>query len=169
MATGELLEGKAMATLNWVRDELDHEGVRYEELHHRPAYTAQAVAQCEHVSGHRVAKVVVVMADGRAVELVLPATRRVVLKWVGAVLGAQDVRLASEEDMARDFSDCEVGAIPPLRHWRGVEVLMDAFMQVDGDIVFQAGTHQDAVRMRCQDWMNMVNPRIARFTEPSDS
>jgi Ala-tRNA(Pro) deacylase len=155
-----------MATLAWVRDELEHQGVAFQELHHRSAFTAQTMAQREHVSGHRVAKVVVVMADGRPVELIVPATRRVVLEWVRALLGAREVRLASEEELGRYFTDCELGAMPALRHWRDVEVLMDTSMQVDGEVVFPAGTHEDAVRVPCQDWLRQVNPRVARFTEP---
>ena len=68
-----------MATATWVRNELDQHGIAYEELHHPEVYTAQKMAQCEHVSGHRVAKVVCIMADGRPIEFVLPASRRVQL------------------------------------------------------------------------------------------
>ena len=68
-----------MTAAAWIREELDRRGVAYEERHHADAYTAQEVAQKEHVSGHHVAKVVCVMADGRPYELVLPASRRVVL------------------------------------------------------------------------------------------
>ena len=118
------------------------------------------------MSGHRVAKVVVAMADGRPIELIVPAARRVVLEWVRAVLGAREVRLATEEELQRHFGDCEVGAMPPLRHWGSVEVLVDASLQMDGDVVFQAGTHEDAIRMRCRDWLGLVQPRFERFSEP---
>src|SRR5262245_60268433 len=101
-----------MATATWVREELDRRGIPYEELHHPDAFTAQQVAHQEHVSGHRVAKVVCVLADGRPVELVLPASRRVLLDQVRQLLGASEVRLASEDELGRHFPDCEVGAIP---------------------------------------------------------
>src|SRR5437764_15303188 len=106
-----------MATATWIREELDRRGVTYEETHHPEVYTAQEVAQAEHISGDRVAKVVCVMADGRPVELVLPASRRVCLDWVKNLLGADELRLATEEELARHFTDCELGAIPALRHW----------------------------------------------------
>ena len=77
-----------MATATWIREELDRRGVAYQERHHPDAYTAQEVARREHVSGHRVAKVVGVLADGRPVELILPASRRVRLDIVKDVLGA---------------------------------------------------------------------------------
>jgi Ala-tRNA(Pro) deacylase len=156
-----------MAAVTWIRDELEQRGLAYQEVHHPEAYTAQAVAQHEHVSGHRVAKVVVVLADGRPVELILPASRRVVLDWVREALGAREVRLATEAEMEQHFTDCECGAIPALRHWQGVDVLMDGALRVDGDILFQAGTHRDAVRMRFDDWFRMVNPRVETFSEPA--
>jgi Ala-tRNA(Pro) deacylase len=154
-----------MATATWVRDELDQRGIAYQELHHPEAYTAQAVAKREHVSGHRVAKVVAVLADGRPVELVLSASRRVRLDRVRELLGARDLRLASELEMERYFTDCEPGAIPALRHWHGVDVIMDGHLRVPGDIVLQAGTHHDAIRMRFDDWFDLVRPRVEEFTE----
>ncbi len=158
-----------MLSATWIEEMLQHEGVPYQESHHPDAYTAQALAQREHISGHRVAKVVVVMADGRPVELILPASRRVVLDQVRHVLNAQEVRLATEEEMDRDFSDCERGAIPALRHWQDVEVLMDASLRLPGDILFQAGTHHDAVRLRFDDWFQLVKPRVEKFSEPANA
>jgi Ala-tRNA(Pro) deacylase len=153
-----------MATPERVRKVLRLRGVPFEELHNREAYTAQEVAHLEHFSGHRVAKVVVVMAGGRPVELVLPATRQVQLDRVRALVGAGEVRLASEEEMANFFTDCEVGAVPPLRHWQGVDVLMDRSLEVEGDILFQAGTRADAVRLNFRDWYALVRPQVGSFT-----
>jgi len=155
-----------MATATWIKSVLGRRGVAYEELRHRVAFTAQEVAQSEHVSGHCLAKVVIVLADGRPVELILPASRRVLLERVGKLLGAVEVRLASEAEMERIFSDCEPGAIPPLRHWTDVAVLMDASLSNARQLVFQAGTHEDAIRLSFQDWLSLVKPRVEFFTEP---
>jgi Ala-tRNA(Pro) deacylase len=156
-----------MAIATWVRDELEQHGIPYEERHHPEAFTAQQVAQCEHVSGHRVAKVVCVMADDRAVELILPASRRVMLDWVRELLGARHVRLATEDELRAWFDDCEVGALPALRHWRGVEVIADAHLPSDGDIFILGGTHRDAVRMAFDDWFELVRPRVELLSEPA--
>jgi Ala-tRNA(Pro) deacylase len=153
-----------MAIPTWVRDELNQHGIAWQELHHRDAFTAQELAQQEHMSGHRVCKVVCVMADNRPYELVLPASRRVMIDWVGRLLGAKEIRLATEEELARFFTGCEVGAIPALRHW-GVEVIMDVNLPMNGDILIQGGTHRDAIRMRFEDWFAMVNPRVELLSE----
>ena len=157
-----------MATPLWIRKTLQLRGIPFEELHHAEVYTAQEVAQREHVSGHRLAKVVVVMVDGRPVELILPASRHVDLQRVRLILKAKEVRLAREEEMEKFFNDCELGAVPALRHWKGVDVLMDRSMNVEGKIVFQAGTHQDAVRLNFRDWYELVQPQVATFSEPAE-
>jgi Ala-tRNA(Pro) deacylase len=145
---------------------LQARGIAFEELHHPEVFTAQEVAQREHISGHRVAKVVVAIADGRPVELILPASRHVNLDKVKQVLGAHEVRLASEDEMGHYFTDCEPGAIPALRHWQDVQVLVDRTLPVEGSIVFVAGTHSDAVKLSFRDWYEMVQPQVATFTEP---
>lgn len=157
-----------MATPMWIRKMLDLRGVPYEELRHPEAYTAQEVAQREHISGHRVAKVVVIMADDHPVELVLPASRHVNLDSAQRVLQAHAVRLATEAEMEKFFTDCEVGAIPALRHWKNVDVLMDRSLKDEGKILFQAGTHTDAVRLNFQDWYKMVNPQVATISAPAE-
>ena len=157
-----------MSSPLWIRKMLQLRNIPFEEFHHSEVYTSQRVAQQEHMSGHRVAKVVVVMVDGSPVELILPASRHVVLERVRTILSASQVRLASEAEMERYFKDCEVGAIPPLRHWQGVPVLMDRSLTVEGDILFQAGTHEDAMRLNFRDWYEMVHPQVASFTQPGE-
>jgi Ala-tRNA(Pro) deacylase len=155
-----------MSAATWVREELDRRGIAYEELHHPEAYTAQEVAQREHVSGHRMAKVVCVVADGRLIELILPASRRVALDWVRELLGVGEIRLATEEELGRYFTGCELGAIPALRHWGEVDVIMDGHLRCAGDIFLLGGTHRDALRMRFDDWFGCVNPRVELLSEP---
>lgn len=149
----------------WIRKMLQARGVQFEERHHAGAYTAQEVAHREHVSGHRVAKVVVVMADDRPFEVIVPASRRVNLERVKTVLNTQNVRLASEAEIETIFTDCEVGAIPALRHWKDVDVLMDESMKVVGDILLQAGTHTDAIQLSFSEWYGMVRPRVATLSD----
>jgi len=153
-----------MATLNWVKKELDDNGISYEEVEHNEAFTAQEMAQREHITGHRVVKVVALMADGKPVELILPASKRVNLKTAGELLGSRNVRLASEAEIRSYFRDCEVGAIPPFRHWKNIDLLMDTSMAVSGDILISSGTHRDAIRVRFEDWFKITQPKVGAFT-----
>lgn len=159
-----------MTAQSWIRQILHKRRIPFSEVHHPAAFTSQEVAQRVHVSGHRVAKVVIVVADGRPVELVLPATRHVVIDRVRKVLAARDVRFATEHEIERYFADVEPGTIPPLRRpqWHDVPVIMDEAMKVDGDFLIQAGTHTDAVWLRFDDWFKLVTPRVERFSAEGD-
>ncbi len=68
--------------------------------------------------------------------------------------------------MERIFTDCETGAIPPLRRWKDVTVMMDSSMSSARELVFQAGTHEDAIRLNYQDWFALVSPRVEFFAVP---
>lgn len=152
-----------MAVPEWIKEHLDEHRARYEEHHHRPAYTTQEVAAAEHVSGYHVAKVVVAMAGKRPVLLVLPAPNQVDIGLAKTSLGFEELRLATEPEIRKHFPDCEVGAVPPLKHWKGVEICMDRSMAHFGEFLFQAGSHEDAIVMQFKDWLKIAEPRTADF------
>jgi Ala-tRNA(Pro) deacylase len=153
-----------MSVPRWIPTTLDAEHIPYRLRHHRPCFTAQEVAAAEHVSGHRLAKVVVVMADDEMVLVALPASQRLDLKAVSKTLGCASCRLATEEEIARRFPDCEVGAVPPLPHWDGVTLLADSRLTEEpGPLVFQAGTHEDAIEISSDDWKRIAHPTVGKF------
>src|SRR5690242_13928853 len=98
--------GHVMALSSRLQSILHHYGIPYEVRHHPPAYTAAHLAEAEHVTGHRVAKTVFLSAQGRPVAVVLPSCARIDLDRVKGVLGVEDVRLATEEEIAGWFKGC---------------------------------------------------------------
>lgn len=154
-----------MSMPGWIESTLEQEHVRFQSRHHRPRFTAQEVAAEEHVSGHRLAKVVVVKADDSMVEVVVPASLRINIESVRRELGCRTCRLATEREIAERFGDCEVGAVPPLRHWPDVSILMDRhLLHLKGPMLFQAGTHEDAIELEFADWYRITQPREGDFT-----
>ncbi len=137
--------------------------VPFQLQHHAVAYTAQEVAATEHVPGRMLAKVVMVMADGKLAMLVLPAPARVDLEKAAAVLGAKEARLAREEEFADRFPGCEVGAMPPFGGLYDLPVYADKSLAEDETIVFEAGTHTDTMSMKYGDYERLANPNVAEF------
>ncbi|WP_029214528.1 aminoacyl-tRNA deacylase [Kallotenue papyrolyticum] len=142
---------------------LREQGVAYELHHHAQAFTAQEVAQREHVPGRRVAKVVVVWADGAPAMLVLPAPFKVDLEHLAETLGAQHVRMAREDELAVVFPDCELGAMPPFGNLYDVPVYVDPRLAENDTIVVQAGTHTETISLRYADFERLVHPRTLPF------
>jgi Ala-tRNA(Pro) deacylase len=154
------------------RERLEHllkeQGVSYELTAHPVAYTAQDVASVEHVSGYDVAKVVMVAVDDRLVMLVLPAPHRVDLHRVRQSLGATTVRLAREEEFARLFPDCDLGAMPPFGNLYGIPVYVDRTLTRDPKIVFNAGSHRETVTLAYADFARLVQPEVIEFIVRSE-
>jgi Ala-tRNA(Pro) deacylase len=159
-----------MAALLNCRQRLEHylreRGVAYEFQHHPLAYTARAVAATEHVPPKEVAKSVVLMTDGRLAMVVLPASHELQISELARGLGVREARLAEEIEFGPAFPDCEVGAMPPFGSLYGVPVYVDASLSEDEDIVFQAGTHTDTVRIKYADYARLVNPIIVNIARP---
>ena len=142
--------------------------VPYTVVPHRPAFTAQEEAAATHVPGRDWAKVVVCFIDGEPVEAVVPAPLFVNLARLLGLAGGNTIRLADEEELRRLFPDCEVGAMPPLGPLYGQTVFVDAVLAAEPEIVFNAGTHRDAIAMRWNDFVKMVKPIVGKFAEPPD-
>lgn len=140
---------------------LQQKGVNYERHSHVPAYTAQDLAGAEHVSGYMVAKPVIVKGDGGFTMCVLPAPKHVDLKRVADVLGEREVHLATESEMAGIFDDCELGAEPPIGALHGLKTIMDRQLEEEPQIVLQAGTHTEALKVRCEDYRRVCQPVVA--------
>jgi Ala-tRNA(Pro) deacylase len=143
-----------------IHEYLRKNGVAFQTHQHAPAYTAQTLAAEEHVSGHVVAKVVIVKADEKFVMCVLPAPRMLDPKKVARLAGAKNVRLADEKELAGLFPDVEVGAEPPFGHLYNLPTLADGRLAQRGEVVFQGGTHQEAVRMKYADYARLAQPTV---------
>jgi len=154
---------------NWVEKYLQDHFVNFKNLRHAPKFTSQEVAEAEHVSGHRVAKVVVTMANGNPSLLVLPASYKVDLDLARKSTGLSDLRFASEYEIEEYFPDCQVGTVPPLQKWNGVKVYMDPAMRHPGNFVFQAASHSDAILIEFSDWYEIVNPIELEFAKIDDT
>ena len=143
-----------------IKKYLDDNKVKYLTITHSRAYTANDIAHAAHVSGREVAKTVMVDADGRLTMIVLPASKRLSFVEAANAIGAKNVRLAHEYEFATQFPGCEVGAMPPFGNLYGVDVFADPSLGDHEEIVFNAGTHTELIRMRYDDFDRLVEPKV---------
>jgi len=139
------------------------EGVTFEEFHFPEVYTAQEVAAQLHVPGQQLAKVVMAKIEGQLAMLVLPAPARVDFSQLKEVLGAGEVELAREREFADLFPDCEVGAMPPFGGLYQVPTYMDESLKEAWEIVFLAGTHNEAMKLSYADYERLARPIVLDF------
>jgi Ala-tRNA(Pro) deacylase len=143
-----------------LRKYLEENDVRFVTIKHSPAFTAQEIAALAHVPGKEVAKTVMVKLDGTMAMVVLPAPDHVSADRLKEFSGADEVELASEDEFADIFPNCEVGAMPPFGNLWDMDVFVDQRLREDEQIVFNAGTHTELVRLSYADFERLVKPTI---------
>src|SRR4030095_1615576 len=131
-------------------DCLHQNKVQYEILHHSEAVTAQRIAQAEHVKGRHQAKVVMVKAGDQHLMLVLSADHLIDLEKVEKITG-KPVSLDKENDFKSLFPDSAIGAMPPFGNLYGLRTYVDRNLTEQDYIVFEAGTHTDAIILSYRD------------------
>src|SRR5438876_5346675 len=109
------------------------------------------------------AKTILLRSDRGYVLAVLPATHRVDLEEIRKKLDLEDLEMAGEGEMDRLFPDCEVGAIPPFGSFYHLPTLVDESLAEDEKIVFEAQSHEEAIRMSYKDYEAIEHPVKGRF------
>ncbi len=132
--------------------------IRFAVRPHPRAVTAQELAAAVHVSGHRVAKSVLIEADGEPMMAVLPAADVIDVERLATALGVFAVRLMSEAEFTSLFNDSDTGAEPPFGSLYGVPVVVDKRLAKPGTMIVRAGSHQEAIEMRYQDFARLERP-----------
>jgi Ala-tRNA(Pro) deacylase len=143
---------------------LQGQGVGFQSMRHPEVYTAQEVAAAQHISGHQLAKVVMVRADDEMAMLVLPASCRVDFGKLRTFLGVKKARLATEVEFGDIFSDCEIGAMPPFGNLYELPVYVDRALAEVSEIVFKVGTHRDSMKIRYSDFERLAGPKVGDFS-----
>jgi prolyl-tRNA editing enzyme YbaK/EbsC (Cys-tRNA(Pro) deacylase) len=75
-------------------------------------------------------------------------------------VGGKKVRLASEDDLARDYPDFELGAVPPLGG-RDDLVIIDERLARRDSVIVEAGTHDRSVRLKTSDLVRLTGAQVA--------
>jgi Ala-tRNA(Pro) deacylase len=130
-----------------VTEHLQQRGSAFELLPHRQAYTCTDEARALGIDADEVLKTLAVRTGVVYVLVVIPASCRLDLHLLRDVLGDHQARLASEEELARDFAGYELGALPPLGALLGSQMFVAPEVLEHDLVVFAAGSQTESVRM----------------------
>ena len=141
---------------------LDDAGVAYELLHH--GHTEDAVAEADALGlvPADVAKTLIARTPEGHLRALVPASERIDMRKLRDAVGASkdDVQLASEEEMARDYPEFALGAVPPVGGAPD-PVILDEKLAGREWLVFEAGSHDDSVRVRTEDVIRLTSAQTA--------
>ena len=148
-----------------VKEFLESSGTEFEVIETPSAYTAQETAERAHIPGKELAKTVIVRVDGAFAMAVLPAPERIDFVLFRGLAAAQGVELATEEEFADLFPDCELGAMPPFGNLYDMKVFVEESLTEDDRIAFYGCDHSRLIRMKYADYEKLVRPQVGKFSQ----
>lgn len=144
-----------MAIASTVSNYLVAQDVEYDVLRHPHTATSGESAQAAHVSGSCLAKSVVLEDEQGFLMVVLPSSRQVNMQELHRQLN-RNLVLATENELGGLFTDCEIGALPPIGPAYGVETVVDDAIAEQPDIFFEAGDHEQLIHVSAETFQALL-------------
>jgi len=142
---------------------LDNSGIDYELIAHPYASDALGSARSAHLPPEKVAKCVMLEDEGGYLLAVCAASRRICLGELYHEINRR-LEFASEAELADQFGDCVLGAVPPVGELYDMEVVVDAELYMQPDVYFEAGDHEDLIHVSADAFEHLMrNAEHASF------
>ncbi len=146
----------------------EHE-VEYEVIEHDETMTALEEAHETGAAAEDVAKGVLLVLAAEEGEknllAVIPASRRLDLKKVQELVGAGELRLATEAEMGVIAPNLEIGALPPIGPDLPAAEVIDRRLLEHDRIVCNSGDHRHSVRIPPGAIVDLADPIVAEICE----
>lgn len=144
-----------------VTEYLDGEKIEYEVVEHGERFTAAAEARAAGVGPQDAAKEVVLRSGDEYVLAVIPASERLDLKKARDLLGDTELRLATEAELARDFTQFELGALPPFGPILGARQIVDERLLDHEKVLCNGGDHRHSLKVDPKEMVRVADARVA--------
>jgi Ala-tRNA(Pro) deacylase len=153
--------------MSFVTEHLERSGVPYEVAEHPRAVTSMAEARALGITADEVVTTVVLITDQGPALVVIPASCRLDLRLAREAIGDHAARLASEDELQQSYSECELGALPPLGSLLGgAPVFVDPEVLEHDTVMFAAGTKTQSIKARSADLFRGAQVRVIPLTRP---
>jgi prolyl-tRNA editing enzyme YbaK/EbsC (Cys-tRNA(Pro) deacylase) len=140
---------------------LTEQKIDFEPRRHPRTQTALDEARALHASADRVGKTIVAhTAEGR-VRVVIPASERLSLPKLREVVDCNDIRLATEDELATAYPAFELGAVPPFGGPVGDRFVVDRHVAGLESVIVEAGSHSDSLLLATADLIRLTGAIVA--------
>ena len=156
-----------MAIATHLKDYLAAQRIAYEVITHPQATSMIQVAECSKLPGDRVAKGVLLEDRAGYLLAILPASHQIELpelrRWLDRSLG-----LATEQELASLFEDCELGAVPAVGAAYGLDTVCEYSLSDQPDVYIEAGDHRSLIHIASPDFARLTKgAKRGRFSLPA--
>ena len=152
-----------MSAFDKIKAFLDEKNITYEFKEHEAVRTSEEAAEVRGEDIKIGAKAIVLKTDDKFVMVVLSAAKRIDSKALKNILEVKSIRFATPDEVM-EKTRCEPGGVPPFAHVFGLDLLVDKSIVQNEFMAFNAGERTKSLKMKTQDYLNLLKPRIEDFS-----
>ena len=135
--------------------------IAYDVIHHNYSDSNIKSAHAAHIPASKMVKPVIFEDDIGYVMALIPANKHVKIRELNNYMN-RHMGLATEDELYQLFSDCEMGAIPPVGEAYGMQTVVDNHLDDCNNVYIEAGNHTDLLHLSGRSFQKlMVNARHA--------
>lgn len=149
-----------------VTEHLEGRKVPFEVISHEKTYTSVGEAAALGIAADEIVKTLVLDTAAGHVLAVIPGSRRLDMRVVAGTVGDGHARMATEDELERDFPGYELGALPPLGWLVGTMTFVDPEVMRHETVVF-ASSQTESIRMKTEDLFRYEGVKVAPLTTQS--
>jgi Ala-tRNA(Pro) deacylase len=135
---------------------LAEQGITYDTIPHRHTRSNLESAHRAHVPEDCVVKAVVLEDDQGYLMALVPADHHVQLGKLGKQLSRPGLRLATEHELNTLFTDCALGAVPPLGAPYGMAMVMERSLVAKPELYLEAGDHEHLLHLDREEFVRLM-------------
>lgn len=154
----------ALKPMRLLTDFLDGHGARYIIASYSPGYSQKEILSSPDLPGWPLLEVRLVRIGARPALAVTRAGAELDLQKLAAAAGVEAAELASDEELARRFPGCELGALPPFGALFELPLFADESLARQGHVAFLGGHYGEVIKMRFEDYFRLAEPRLVALS-----
>jgi Ala-tRNA(Pro) deacylase len=153
---------------NMIVNFLSSKNVYFEHIVHEHVHRSEEAAKIRGNKIEQAAKAIVLKVRKKKskeyefIQCIVSGHKKIDLKKLKILLGLDNASLASPEEVL-EKTNCTVGSVPPFGSLFDLKTYMDTSVLEQEFIFFSAGTHNDSIKIKSKDYVNILNPAIMEF------
>ncbi|HEY3835856.1 MAG TPA: YbaK/EbsC family protein [Bryobacteraceae bacterium] len=155
-----------MTTLEKIRNHLRSQSIQFREVHHAPTFTSEESAKARG-EDLRIGGKALLMKTGDVFRLfVLSASLKAESAAIREKFGVRKIRFATADEL-KELTGLVPGSVPPFgQPILPFDLYADTSVTANEKIAFNAGSLEDSIVLRVEDWVRAAKPEIFPFTVP---
>jgi Ala-tRNA(Pro) deacylase len=157
-----------MPILDLIRQHLRSQSIDFREVHHAPTFTSEESAKARG-EDLRIGGKALLMKTGDVFRLfVLSASLKADSAAIREKFGVRKTRFATADEL-KELTGLVPGSVPPFGHpILPFELYADVSITANEKIAFNAGSLEDSIILRVDDWVRVARPEVFSFGVAAD-